>query len=252
MVPVSILLRLTGEGEVFFAQQRVGRNGELFSLLKFATMLKNSPNIGAGTVTLKDDPRVLPFGKILRKTKINELPQLLNIFRGDMSVVGPRPQTPRCFDVFPIESQNEITKVRPGLSGLGPIIFRDEENILSQNEASIDFYDNVIAPYKGEVEAYYIKVIGVLSYFKIIFLTLWVVIFAKSSLVWKVFPNIPSPPQELRDSSQFYRMKSNLRMKVAITSRYNCVWDTTKAEKLVLKLACRRGNAEVEQNAVGK
>jgi len=197
LVPVIILLRLTGEGEVFFAQQRVGKNGELFSLLKFATMLKNSPNIGAGTVTLKDDPRVLPFGKILRKTKINELPQLINILIGDMSVVGPRPQTPRCFDVFPIESQYEIKKVRPGLSGLGPIVFRDEENILSQNEASIDFYDTVIAPYKGEVESFYVNSYNIVTYFKIILATIWVVLFPNSKIIWRLFPKLPTPPKSL-------------------------------------------------------
>ena len=197
LVPVIILLRLTGEGEVFFAQQRVGKNGELFSLLKFATMLKNSPNIGAGTVTLKDDPRVLPLGKILRKTKINELPQLINILRGDMSFVGPRPQTPRCFDVFPVESQNEIKKVRPGLSGFGPIVFRDEENILSEKEASIDFYDTVIAPYKGEVESFYVNSHNIITYFKIILATMWVVLFPNSKIVWRLFPKLPTPPKSL-------------------------------------------------------
>ena len=203
LVPVIVLLRLTGEREVFFSQQRVGKNGELFSLLKFATMLKNSPNIGAGTVTLKDDPRVLPFGKILRKTKINELPQLINIFIGDMSVVGPRPQTPRCFDVFPIEFQNEIKKVRPGLSGLGPIVFRDEENILSENEESINFYDTVIAPYKGEVESFYVNSQNIVTYFKIIITTFWVLIFPSSRIIWKVFPKIPNPPEQLSRSLNF-------------------------------------------------
>ena len=198
LFPVIIILKFSGEREVFFSQKRVGRNGNLFNLLKFATMLKDSPHIGAGTVTLKDDPRVLPFGKFLRKTKINELPQLINILRGDMSIVGPRPQTPRCFDAFPVESQIEIKKVRPGLSGLGPIIFRDEENILSDNYESLDFYDNVIAPYKGDVEAYYTRIISIISYFKVIFITLWVVIFPKSSLVWKAFPSLPKPPQKLR------------------------------------------------------
>ena len=87
LVPVSIILRLTGEGEVFFLQERIGKGGKKFKLFKFATMLKNSPNIGTGTVTMRNDPRVLPVGKLLRKTKINELPQLLNIFIGDMSVI---------------------------------------------------------------------------------------------------------------------------------------------------------------------
>ena len=202
-IPVALILRLTGEGEIFFSQKRVGKGGKLFNLLKFATMLKNSPNIGAGTVTLKDDPRVLPFGKILRKTKINELPQLINILIGDMSVVGPRPQTLRCFDVFPIEFQNEIKKVRPGLSGLGPIVFRDEENILSESEASIDFYDTVIAPYKGEVESFYINSQSIVTYFKIIIATFWVLIFPSSRIIWKVFPKIPNPPEQLSKSLNF-------------------------------------------------
>lgn len=197
LFPVIFILKLTGEGEVFFAQKRVGKNGNLFNLLKFATMLKDSPNIGSGTVTLKDDPRVLPLGKILRKTKINELPQLINILRGDMSIVGPRPQTPRCFDVFPVESQDEIKKVRPGLSGLGPIVFRDEENILSENEASIDFYDTVIAPYKGEVESFYVNSHNIITYFKIILATIWIVIFPQSKIVWRLFPKLPPPPEPL-------------------------------------------------------
>src|SRR6185369_2253365 len=105
LVPIVIALRLTGEGEVFFIQSRVGRGGRMFGLYKFATMLKNSPNMGTGTVTLSGDPRILPLGKFLRKTKINELPQLLNILKGDMSIVGPRPQTQRCFAAFPAQAQ---------------------------------------------------------------------------------------------------------------------------------------------------
>jgi len=204
-IPVALILRLTGEGEIFFSQKRVGKDGKLFNLLKFATMLKDSPSIGSGTVTLKDDPRVLPIGKFLRKTKINELPQLINILVGDMSVVGPRPQTPRCFEVFPKDLQPIISSIRPGLSGLGPVVFRDEENILSENSKSVDFYDQVIAPYKGNVEAYYTDIIGIFSYFKIIFLTLWVVVFPKSNLVWKVFPKIPSPPDSLKEILNFSR-----------------------------------------------
>jgi lipopolysaccharide/colanic/teichoic acid biosynthesis glycosyltransferase len=197
LLPIALALKFTGEGEILFSQKRVGKNGKLFNLFKFATMLKNSPNLGSGTVTLKDDPRVLPFGGFLRKTKINELSQLINILRGDMSIVGPRPQTPRCFDVFPLEYQNIIKKVRPGLSGLGPVVFRDEENILSENEASIDFYDTVIAPYKGEVESFYVHSQNIVTYFKIILATVWVVLFPKSKIIWRLFPKLPSPPKNL-------------------------------------------------------
>ena len=198
LLPIIVVLKLSGEGEVFFLQKRVGKGGISFNLFKFATMLKNSPNLGSGTVTLKSDPRVLPVGKFLRKTKINELPQLLNILFGAMSIVGPRPQTSRCFDVFPENLKEIITKVRPGLSGLGAVVFRDEENILSENEGSVDYYDKVIAPYKGKVEAYYAINSGIITYFLVILLTIWVVVFPKSKLVWKFFPDLPVPPESLR------------------------------------------------------
>jgi lipopolysaccharide/colanic/teichoic acid biosynthesis glycosyltransferase len=97
LLPVVAILRFTGEGEIFYIQERVGRGGNSFGLYKFATMLKNSPNIGAGEITVQGDSRVLPFGKLLRKTKLNELPQLWNIFIGDMSIVGPRPMVPSTF-----------------------------------------------------------------------------------------------------------------------------------------------------------
>jgi lipopolysaccharide/colanic/teichoic acid biosynthesis glycosyltransferase len=197
LLPIMLALRLSGEGEVFYVQQRVGRGGRPFGLYKFATMLKNSPNIGTGTVTVKDDPRVLPLGRFLRKTKINELPQLLNIFRGDMSLVGPRPQTKRCFDAFPAASQAEIVKVRPGLSGIGSIVFRDEEELMHASAEPESFYDNVIMPYKGRLEEWYVSHQGVRTYLACIFVTAWVVFFPKSRLVWRLFAGLPSPPAAL-------------------------------------------------------
>src|SRR5690606_23233637 len=164
LVPIAIALRLSGEGEVFFLQQRIGLGGRTFGLYKFATMLKDSPNIGTGTVTLKDDPRVLPLGKFLRKTKINELPQLLNILKGDMSIVGPRPQTRRCFDAFPPESQAAIIQVRPGLSGVGSIVFRDEEGLMHASADPERLYDTVIMPYKGCLEQWYVAHKGLWTY----------------------------------------------------------------------------------------
>ena len=200
LVPVAIALRLTGEGEVFFIQQRVGRGGRPFGLYKFATMLKDSPNIGTGTVTVKGDPRVLPLGRFLRKTKINELPQLLNIFKGDMSIVGPRPQTQRCFDAFPARSQAEIIKVRPGLSGIGSIVFRDEEELMHASAEPERFYDEVIMPYKGALEEWYVAHQGLGTYVLAIFVTAWVVLFPASRLAWRVFPDLPCVPTALAGS----------------------------------------------------
>ena len=197
LVPVVLILRFTGEGEIFFRQDRIGLGGESFGLLKFATMLKDSPNLGSGTITLKDDPRVLPFGKFLRATKINELPQLLNILKGDMSVIGPRPQTRRCFDAFPERSQKEITRVRPGLSGIGSIVFRAEERMMADADDADRMYDEVIMPYKGKLEEWYVANQGLVTYFLFIFLTMWVVVSSKSRLHWKVLKGLPEPPEEL-------------------------------------------------------
>ena len=198
MVPVVITLRFTGEGEVFFLQERIGQGGEKFRLIKFATMLKNSPNIGTGTVTMKGDPRVLPVGKLLRKTKINELPQLLNIFFGDMSVIGPRPLTIQTFGSYSNITQDKIKKVRPGLSGVGSIVFREEEEIMYGANASINFYDYVIAPYKGALEEWFVSNKGLYIYFVVIFITIWAIFFPKTQVAWKVFKGLPEPPEELK------------------------------------------------------
>jgi lipopolysaccharide/colanic/teichoic acid biosynthesis glycosyltransferase len=197
LVPIVILLRLTGEGEVFFLQGRVGKGGQTFKLYKFATMLKNSPTIGTGTVTVKGDPRILPMGHFLRKSKVNELPQLLNILKGDMSIVGPRPQTQRCFDAFTPESQKAIVQVQPGITGIGSIIFRDEENVLHGHVDSLLFYDAVIAPYKGALEEWYVVNQGLHTYLLCIGVTAWVVLNSESNLAWRVFGSLPKPPDEL-------------------------------------------------------
>ena len=197
LLPLMFILRVTGEGEIFFSQSRVGRGGKNFKLYKFATMLKDSPSMGTGTVTVKNDPRVLPMGGFLRKTKINELPQLINIFNGDMSIIGPRPQTQRCFEAFPLSSQNEIIKVRPGLSGIGSIVFRNEEEMMHANNDPDRFYDEIVMPYKGSFEVWYVSHQNIATYFSLISLTIWVVLGFSSSLVWKLFKDLPPPPEEL-------------------------------------------------------
>jgi lipopolysaccharide/colanic/teichoic acid biosynthesis glycosyltransferase len=198
LVLIMLLLKLSGEGEVFFLQARVGKNRETFKLYKFATMVKNSPNIGTGTVTLHKDPRILPLGGWLRHTKINELPQLINIFKGNMSVIGPRPQTQRCFDAFPVSAQKEIVKVRPGLSGVGSIIFRNEEQMMYINNDPGKFYNGVVMPYKGRLEQWYVANQNIWSYFILMGLTVWVTLFPSSSITWRILKDVPQPPQELK------------------------------------------------------
>ena len=172
-------------------------HGKEIKIFKFSTMLKNSPNTGAGTVTLKNDPRVLPFGKLLRKSKINELPQIFNILFGDMSIIGPRPQTKRCFDAFPLASQETIIQVRPGLSGVGSIYFRNEEDMLDDEDNADIFYNDVIMPFKGKLEEWYVENQSIWLYFVLIAATILVVIDGKIPFKNNIFLSLPTYPESL-------------------------------------------------------
>ncbi len=177
LLACCLVLKCTGEGEIFYSQKRTGLNQKNFNLLKFTTMVKNSENIGSGTVTLKNDPRVLPFGKFLRKTKLNELPQLLNVFFGDMSVIGPRPLAAKQFSFYDDDTKKIIGSVRPGLSGAGSVIFRDEEEILSGKDINHDeVYRTKITPLKANLETWYVENKSIFLYFKLIVLTIIVVL----------------------------------------------------------------------------
>ena len=189
---IVILLKCTGEGEIFYRQKRVGYKNNIFDILKFATMLKNSPNIGTGSITLKNDPRVTPMGKFLRKSKINELPQIINILYGDMSIVGPRPLMPVSFEKYSEEVQSNVYNVKPGLTGIGSLIFRDEEKLVSEsNLAPEEFYEINIFPYKGKLEMWYLENISFVTDFKIIFVTAWSIIFSNNNFATTFFKNIP-------------------------------------------------------------
>ena len=195
LIPIMIGLKLTGEGYIFYLQERVGYQNRKFSIYKFATMLKDSPNMAGGIITTKKDPRITPMGGFLRKSKINELPQLFNIFLGDMSVVGPRPVMQKSFDQYPPDVQAVIYNVRPGLTGIGSIVFRDEEELITavrdRGGDTWAYYREVIYPHKGEVEKWYQANQSFLVDLKIILLTAWVILRPASDAVYAVFPDIP-------------------------------------------------------------
>ena len=196
----AMVLKVTGN-DILYRQRRVGLGGQYFDIYKFTTMVKNSENMGTGTITLKDDERVLPVGKILRKSKLNELPQLFNILKGDMSVIGPRPQDSVGFNAFNKEEQGIIIQVRPGLSGVGSIFFRDEEAMMERAEVEDKkrFYIESISPYKGEIEAWYVQYQTISIYFLLIYLTLYVVICSRCKIDFpKTFQNFPELPSELK------------------------------------------------------
>ncbi len=194
---VSIILKFTGEGEVIYTQKRVGLNEKEFGLFKFATMLKNSPNIGSKELTLKNDPRVLPVGKFLRITKINELPQLFNILFGDISIVGPRPMVPNTFKLYPFDDREKLKTVKPGLTGIGSIIFRNEEKFLEDKSEPKKFYEKIIVPYKSSVEVWFVENNSIVLYFKCIVVTAWVIFFPESRIVDNMFRDLPKKPDAL-------------------------------------------------------
>lgn len=198
LIPIVILLKLTGEHYVFYFQERIGLKNRPFNIWKFATMLKNSPNLPGGVHTTRKDPRLMPLGGFLRKTKINEVPQLINILIGDMSIVGPRPLVDKAFAPYPEHVKASIYNVRPGLTGIGSIVFRDEEKLLSETKLDPqEYYAKYILPYKGELELWYQRHLAFYTDFMLIFLTVWVVVFPDSDLVYKIFSDLPDRPDYL-------------------------------------------------------
>ena len=192
LIVIILILKLTGEGEIFYLQERVGFKTKSFMIYKFATMVKNSPNMGSGDVTLRNDPRVTKAGKFLRKSKLNELPQLFNIILGHISVIGPRPLMRAGFNRYSLNFQNSVYNVKPGLTGIGSIVFRDEERILTESELSPhECYEEIILPYKGELEMWYQTNRSLFLDLQLIFMTAWVIIFPSSKLYEKWFKDLP-------------------------------------------------------------
>lgn len=219
-VILAVILRLTGEGKVFYFQPRIGLGGRTFRIVKFATMLENSPNLGTGDITIKNDPRVLPLGRFLRKTKINEIPQVINLLKGEMTLFGPRPLTPKNFAFYPQHIQKIIVSVVPGLTGVGSIVFRNEERTISDCGSDyVEFVKNRIAPYKGELELWYIRNRNWLLDLKILFLTCWALIFHDSMLYKKLLKGVPEHDDDWQVKDQATDLRSHILVSDQPTNR---------------------------------
>ncbi len=154
LLAIAVVLRWTGERRVWFMQERVGQSERRFVLAKFVTMRTASED--TGTITRNDDPNVLPVGRVLRATKLNELPQLWNVFRGDMALVGPRPLPPVSFRFFPGEVRPVVSAMKPGLTGIGSLFFHDEDEVLfALGKDNLACYQEDIMPLKGALEIWY-------------------------------------------------------------------------------------------------
>ena len=191
LLPVAIALRFSGENKIFYRQDRIGLDNKIFTITKFATMLEDSPNMEGGSYTLRDDPRILPMGGFLRKSKINEIPQLLDILFGKMSFVGPRPQMIKVHSWYPKEYAEVLIGLRPGITGIGSIVFRDEEKILLEAENYDYCYKNEIIPAKTKLELWYKNNRSFLGDIALMFITAWVVLKPASNVLYSIFPKIP-------------------------------------------------------------
>lgn len=172
MIPfliIAIIIKATSKGPVFFRQVRVGKDGKEFRIYKFRTMVVDAEKKGM-QITVGADSRITGIGKFLRKTKVDELPQLINVLKGQMSFVGPRPEVPRYVAMYS-DYQRNILRIKPGITELASIVYRDENEVLAQSEDPEKTYIEDIMPKKIGLNIEYMKKLGFWYDLKLIFMT---------------------------------------------------------------------------------
>ncbi|SMO55253.1 Sugar transferase involved in LPS biosynthesis (colanic, teichoic acid) [Balnearium lithotrophicum] len=167
---IALLIKLEDGGSIFFRQERVGQNWKPFKIFKFRTMVENAEKLGA-LVTKGNDPRVTRIGKFLRKYKLDEFPQLINVLKGDMSLVGPRPEVYKYAEKYK-DDYDQILKVKPGITDYAALEYIDEEKILENADNTEKVYIERVLPEKIEYYKKYLKNIGFFTDLKLILRTL--------------------------------------------------------------------------------
>ena len=192
MLFTIIILYLTGEKKPVFNQLRVGKNKQLFRLYKLRTMNSNGA-INSGPITLYNDDRITFFGKFLRWSKIDEFPQFFNVLNGDLSFVGPRPLMHETFYKYKKTTQKKIASIRPGITGAGSVIFRNESFILKtvSQEKQESFYIQNILPYKGQLEEWYIENNSFIMDLKLLIFSVLVIVYSGTKKLNTFFKEIP-------------------------------------------------------------
>ncbi len=179
-IGIAILVKIDSFGPVFYRQRRIGKNFSPFFIYKFRSMVQDADKKGL-QITAGGDSRVTRVGKILRKTKIDELPQLINVLKGDMSFVGPRPEVEKYVDFYHKEYES-ILRVRPGITDISSIVFRDEEGVLAAQDNPEEYYKNVLLPKKMELAREYIKKTSFFYDIKLIIETLIRIVIPSSTM----------------------------------------------------------------------
>ncbi len=168
---IAIIIKIDSPGGIFYSQVRVGKENKDFNLLKFRTMYKGSDKKGLLTVG-NNDPRVSRAGKFLRKFKLDELPQIINVIKGEMSLVGPRPEVRKYVNLYD-EKQRKILSVRPGLTDMASIYYKNENEILAGYDNPEKAYIEIVMPHKIEMNMQFINEHSLKNYLKIIFITIF-------------------------------------------------------------------------------
>ncbi len=171
-IVVALFIKLEGQGPIFFVQERIGKNFKPFNLYKFRTMIQNASEQGL-PITANGDLRVTRFGKFLRKTKIDELPQIINVFKGDMSFVGPRPEVKKYVELFR-KDYEEILKIKPGITDYASIEYVDEEIVLSSAIDAEEMYIKDVLPRKLEFNKKYVMGHTLIKDIRLILKTLFI------------------------------------------------------------------------------
>jgi len=192
-----ILLKISGDHEVIYSQIRIGYRNEKFKLYKFVTIRRSKLKIPKMEFSIDNYSRITPIGKILRFTKLNELAQLINVLIGDMSIVGPRPLIPASFEMYSDEIKSVINSTKPGLTGVGSIIFRNEEKLILGVGANLkEYYKEEILPYKGALEIWYDAHKSMKIDTLIVVLTALAILFPRQELHHKILKNLPAKREQ--------------------------------------------------------
>ncbi len=190
---VIVILSVSKHRQIFYFQRRVGKYNKPFYVWKFSTMTPHKETIGNGLLSIRNDSRVTKIGHYLRKTKLDEIPQLVNILRGEMSFVGPRPLIYTWFKAYSPDIQKRVYLSTPGITGVGSLVFRNEETLLANcGMNSQEYYKNIILPYKGTCEIWYLEHRSLFLDTKLLVLTALIPFLSKTTDETKWFKGLPS------------------------------------------------------------
>ena len=184
---VIVLKKLAGEQEIFYIKGRVGKGGRLFPFIKLSSMKPAKKGEKTSSLTLSNDSRITPLGHFIRKTKIDEFPQFVNIIRGELSFVGPRALMPKIHKDYTKGVKTELSKIRPGVTGLATVVFRNEAQLLADSDYTDEhqFYKEVIGPAKGAIEMIYTQNQSFILDLTILIVTVWQIFRPESLLGYK-------------------------------------------------------------------